>query len=377
LPKSLGQAATHLRRRDVAKVVNYARADSKRKQYSLGLENLCMETPHDPLADQPLSYYPIPSSITTTVQPLPVLGELPREPRQPAPPQYRRRVLLPVLLIAATCLSTFWAGSGPEILSQRVLLHGGETTAFTVVGIWHDGLVYMLGVMAILLAHEMGHFVQAVRYGVPASLPFFIPMPFTPIGTMGAVISMRGSGADRKELFDIGLTGPLAGLLVAIPLLWIGIQQAPAFPMNIQMPTTHFEDPLLMKWMMSYLRPNLAPGQELALTPLLRAGWFGLLLTGLNMLPISQLDGGHVSYALFGRGSFWLARGVLLAAFAFIYFAEAYGWMVMLLLVMLIGIQHPPTANDRAPMSWGRRALGLASLAIPILCMTPNPISVK
>ena len=262
-----------------------------------------MDTPHDPIADQPPSYYPIPSTVTTTAQPLPILGELPRESRPPARPRHSRRVLLPVLLFAATCLSTFWAGSGPEILSQRVLLKGGETTAITLVGIWHDGVVYMLGVLGILLAHEMGHFVQAVRYGVPASLPFFIPMPISPIGTMGAVIGMQGSGADRKELFDIGLTGPLAGLLVAIPLTWIGIQQAAAFPMNFNVPmtTTHFEDPLLMKWMMWYLRPDLAPGQELTLTPLLRAGWFGLLLTGLNMLPISQLDGGHVSYAILGR----------------------------------------------------------------------------
>jgi membrane-associated protease RseP (regulator of RpoE activity) len=334
-----------------------------------------METPHDPLADQPLTYYPIPSSVTTTVQPLPVLGELPREPRPMAPPRYEQPVLRIVVLFLLTCLSTFWAGSGGTFSTiDRLPGIAPNASGVVLIGIWHDGLVYMLCVMGILLAHEMGHFVQAVRYGVPASLPFFIPMPISPIGTMGAVISMRGSGADRKELFDIGLTGPLAGLLVAIPLLWIGIQQAPAFPMNVQVPTTHFEDPLLMKWMMWYLRPDLAPGQELSLTPLLRAGWFGLLLTGLNMLPISQLDGGHVSYALFGRGSVWLARAVFAAAFAFIYFAEAYGWMVMLLLVMLIGIQHPPTANDRAPMSWGRRALGLASLAIPILCMTPNPI---
>ena len=91
------------------------------------------------------------------------------------------------------------------------------------------------------------------------------------------------------------------------------------------------------------------------MTPLLMAGWFGLLLTGLNMLPISQLDGGHVAYAVLGRKSFWLARGIMLAALVFIFVARAYGWMVMLLLVSFIGVEHPPTANDRAPMGLGRR----------------------
>ena len=286
-----------------------------------------------------------------------------------------------MLLFLLTCLSTFWAGSNANIFLQPAQFQGVATMAVTVLGHWHDGFLYMLGVMGILLAHEMGHFVQAVRYGVPASLPFFIPMPITPMGTMGAVIGMQGSGADRKELFDIGLTGPLAGLLVAIPLTVIGIQQAQPVPIQIlQMQAGgdhyHFQAPLLMRALMWYLRPDLGANQALAMTPLLMAGWFGLLLTGLNMLPISQLDGGHVAYAVLGRKSFWLARGIMLAALVFIFVARAYGWMVMLLLVSFIGVEHPPTANDRAPMGLGRRLLGLVSLLIPLLCMTPNPITV-
>src|SRR5262249_45528911 len=147
------------------------------------------------------------------------------------------------------------------------------------------------------------HFIQAVRYGVPASLPFFIPMPFTPLGTMGAVIGMQGSDADRKELFDIGLTGPLAGLFVALPLTWYGIQVAHPFPLNVPA-GLHFQDPLLLKGMMWYLRPDLQAGQELTMNPFLMAGWVGMLITGLNMLPISQLDGGHVAYAILGRRAY-------------------------------------------------------------------------
>jgi membrane-associated protease RseP (regulator of RpoE activity) len=332
-----------------------------------------METRPELSADPP--YYPLPGPTTVTAPPLPILGEIPRAVPLPPYRPPRRRVLLPVLLFLATCLSTFWAGSNAGFEPVPTLFQGVQETGILLAGHWHNGMIYMLGVMGILLAHEMGHFIQALRYGVPASLPFFIPMPVTPMGTMGAVIGMQGSGADRKELFDIGLTGPLAGLLVAVPLTWLGIQQAKPFPMNVAA-GLHFEDPLLIKAMMWYLRPDLLPGQELAMTPLLMAGWFGLLLTGLNMLPISQLDGGHVAYAVLGRKSFWLARGIMLAALVFIFVARAYGWMVMLLLVSFIGVEHPPTANDRARMGLGRRLLGLVSLLIPLVCMTPNPITV-
>jgi len=340
-----------------------------------------MDTPHEPLADGPLA--PLSGTIATTADPLPDMRQMP-----PLPPRRRspvpRRILLPVLLFAATCLTTFWAGSGPpsiqmlrhDVVNQLFPRLGGNADGIMLIGRWHDGLVYMLAVMGILLAHEMGHFVQAVRYGVPASLPFFIPMPLTPLGTMGAVIGMQGSEADRKELFDIGLSGPLAGLLVAIPVAWIGIQQAQPFPLQPVGQTIHFQDPLLFKMMMQRLHPELLPGQELTMNPLLMAGWVGMLITGLNMLPISQLDGGHVSYALFGRGSYWIARAVVAAAVGFILIAGVYGWMVMLLLVTLIGVQHPPTANDNVELGWGRRLLGLASLAIPVLCLAPNPISV-
>ncbi|HVU85864.1 MAG TPA: site-2 protease family protein [Pirellulales bacterium] len=336
-----------------------------------------MSTPYEPFSDQP----PYPASSTITV----ASGPVPESQIPPLPPRrYRtrpRRVLLPALLFVATCVATFWAGSNPSIqimrhdfVNQVFPGFGGGADGIMLIGRWHDGLVYMMAVMGILLAHEMGHFIQAVRYGVPASLPFFIPMPFTPLGTMGAVIGMQGSEADRKELFDIGLSGPLAGLVVALPIAWIGIQQAQPFPMNAPS-GIHFQDPLLFRVLMQKLHPELLPGQELTMNPLLMAGWVGMLITGLNMLPISQLDGGHVSYALFGKGSFWLARAVVVAAVAFMLISGVYGWMVMLLLVTMIGVQHPPTANDRVELGWGRRLLGLASLAIPVLCLAPNPIS--
>jgi membrane-associated protease RseP (regulator of RpoE activity) len=342
-----------------------------------------MDTPHDPLADQP--HYPIPGTITVmSSTPTPAIDIPPPPPRRRYRSRTRQQILAPLLLFGLTCVATFWAGSSPNIQFMRhdfvnrvFPQFGGVADGVVLIGRWQDGFIYMSAVMAILLAHEMGHFLQALRYGVPASLPFFIPMPFTPLGTMGAVIGMQGSEADRKELFDIGLSGPLAGLLVALPIAWIGIQQAIPIPMNFKFDPHdyHLQDPLLFKLMMQKLHPELLPGQELAINPLLMAGWVGMLITGLNMLPISQLDGGHVSYSLFGRGSFWLARGVVVAAVCFIFFAGVYGWLVMLFLVTMIGVQHPPTANDQVELGWGRRILGLASLAIPVLCLAPNPIS--
>ncbi|HEY2838328.1 MAG TPA: site-2 protease family protein [Pirellulales bacterium] len=335
-----------------------------------------MDSPQLSPADHP-SHLPVPGHLGPNVQPIRVLGQLPQGYFQPPPPP-GRKVLLPALLFVLTGLSTYWAGAHPQLFFRELpnlFINGTPANAIGAVGAWRDGWIYMLCVMGMLLAHEMGHFLQCLRYRVPASLPFFIPMPFSPIGTMGAVISMEGSSADRKQLFDIGISGPLAGLVVALPLVWIGIQQAIPVPPNA-ITGDHFQDPLLFKILISYLHPNLAVGQELRLNPILMAGWVGMLITGLNMFPIAQLDGGHVSYALFGpRGAGWLARAVLVVSILYMIIFSSYTWILMLILIAYIGVDHPPTANDRAHLGWGRRILGLLCLLIPILCFTPNPIT--
>src|SRR5664279_4534941 len=178
-----------------------------------------MDNPQISPAD-PRPTLPVPEHLGPAVRPMRVLGSVPQGFFQSAPPP-GRKLLLPALRFLATCFSTFWAGAHAQLLfTDGVLIDGrlliGKVIGFA--GLWHDATIYMLCVMGMLLAHEMGHFIQCLRYRVPASWPFFIPMPFTPIGTMGAVISMEGSSADRKELFDIGISGPLAGLVVAIPL---------------------------------------------------------------------------------------------------------------------------------------------------------------
>jgi len=287
-----------------------------------------------------------------------------------------RRVILPAILFGLTCLATFWAGAHTSLATHSIPSPRGDAFVIQIQGLWREGIVYMAAVMAILLAHELGHFLQAVRYGVPASLPYFIPMPLTPIGTMGAVIGMPGGHADRKQMFDIGISGPLAGLLVALPIIAFGILRGEAFPTQPGQSVIHFGDPLLFKLMIGWLRPDLPQGAELTMSPLLMAGWVGLLITGLNMIPVSQLDGGHVAYALFGKRAHLLARTLVVGAIALMLLTNQYQWSVMLILVTIIGTDHPPTRNDEMPLGWARRALGMASLAIPIFCMAPIPISV-
>ncbi len=309
-------------------------------------------------------------------------------------PPPRRRVTLPVLLFVATCASTFWTGAvnwrpdtrwgnlerAGQVIRQN-LEQGTVDTALRdaggVLGLdWRRGLVYMAAVLGILLTHEMGHFLVALRHKIPASLPFFIPVPFLPFGTMGAVIGMQGSKADRRQIFDLGIAGPLAGLVVALPITWIGIQQLdigtqPAVGIPLQ-------NPLIFRLLIDYLRPGELPTNSFLylsqFNPLLMAGWVGMLVTGLNMLPISQLDGGHVAYALLGRRAHLLARQLVVAAILAILIWEAYMWVVMLTLVILMGIDHPPTANDHVPLGWPRRVIGWLSLLIPIFCFPPMGI---
>ncbi len=240
----------------------------------------------------------------------------------------------------------------------------------TLVQHWQDGLVYMVCVLAILLAHEMGHFLATLRYRIPASFPYFIPFPISPIGTMGAVIGMDGLQADRKEMFDIGIAGPLAGLVIAVPMIWYGMalvdfSQPEYGPFALDLP-------LFSRLAMRVIEPQGYSSQTAIwygqLNPYLVAGWVGLLITGLNMIPVSQLDGGHVSYALMGRKAHWIARVIVLAAILHVAISGRWAWTLMIVLVLFIGPDHPPTKNDRAPLGWIRVVLGFAAILIPVFC---------
>ena len=244
------------------------------------------------------------------------------------------------MLFIATCLSTFWVGT-TNWEPHKYLGNMQETwQAFETN--WKQGLAYMAAVIGILVAHEMGHFLQTIRYGVAASWPIFLPLPIAPTGTMGAVIVMDPSKADRKQLFDIGIWGPWAGLIVAVPMIWFGIKTATPDPTAGNFP---FGTPLVFKLITAIARPDLQSTAVIK-NPLFMAGWVGMLVTGLNMLPVSQLDGGHVIYGLFGTHSRLIVRAFIIAAIGFIIITEQYNWVVMLVLVLMLGIDHPPTRDD-------------------------------
>jgi membrane-associated protease RseP (regulator of RpoE activity) len=285
------------------------------------------------------------------------------------------------MLFVATCATTFAAGSA-----------SGE---------FSDGVIYMSAIMGILLVHEMGHFTAARLHRVDASLPYFLPMPLPPIGTFGAVIAMRQPPHSRAALLDIGAAGPLAGLLVTVPVCYAGLLLSEIRPLASLPEGAIMEGNSLLYLALKHLsHPELQPGDDIWLHPLAWAGWIGLLVTSLNLLPAGQLDGGHVTYALFGpRRHAALARRVRqavlglgclgavcllvlmwqpwvdwLTAAGFIDWAlrgaGMTGWLLWALLLRFVGRSHPPVVDD-APLGPGRRAVGWFCLGVALATFQP------
>lgn len=235
------------------------------------------------------------------------------------------------------------------------------------------GLGFSLALMTTLLAHELGHFLQARRYGVPASLPYFVPMPLSPIGTMGAVILMAPGKGDRRTLFDIAVSGPLAGLVPALLFCILGLHWSEVVHLTGQPIGLTLGEPILFKLLSYVTFGPLAEGQDVALHPVAFAGWVGIFITALNLIPIGQLDGGHILYALLLRRSGRVAQTLLAAAMIAVVVWGYWGWTLMIFLLMLMGPVHPPTANDDMPLGTGRTILGWASLLFVLVGFTPTP----
>ncbi len=259
----------------------------------------------------------------------------------PAWPRWR----LSLVLFFATCLSTFLVG----------------------------GPVFSLSLMTLLSAHELGHYFQARRYGIPASLPYFIPMPLTPLGTMGAVIAMRAGGARVKALFDVAITGPLAGLVPTLVMSAAGLRMSEFGPEPEPGEALLFGSPLIFDWM-AYLILGPAPdGQILITHPLAFAGWVGIFITALNLLPIGQLDGGHILYALLPRRAYSVSVALMGAAVASVVIWSLWHWSLMILLLTLLGLRHPPAAPGGEPLGRRRRLLGWLTLLFVVVGFTPTP----
>ena len=287
-----------------------------------------------------------------------------------------------ILLFILTSITMFWAGVSHWVPIGPLLASPFYGSLLPVRQIllehWQDGLVYSIATLAILLAHEMGHYLMTVRYRVASTPPLFLPMPISPLGTFGAVIAMDGRQADRREVFDIGIAGPLAGLVVAFPILIIGVMMADSRSLVAQEGFV-LGHPLLIQWLADLFREGGAstlPSLNNEVNPWLMAGWTGLLVTGLNMVPMGQLDGGHVTFGLLGTKSVWVARAFLAVAIGFMVYSQQLLFVLMLVLVVISGLRHPPTRNDAAKLSWLQTAIGWPTLILPFICLPYRPLTV-
>lgn len=245
------------------------------------------------------------------------------------------------------------------------------TAASTYVNL---GPWYTVGVLAILGAHEMGHYLACRFYRIDATLPYFLPMPLTPFGTLGAVIRIREPFPNRKALFDIGIAGPIAGFLVLIPILFLGMQWSrvvEVVPVSIQLGRPLLYQ--LARWMTFGSIPDT---HFVELHPLVTAAWLGMLATALNLLPFGQLDGGHITYATLGRWSTPLSIATVATVLIMTFVASSWIAMSIMMVAMLLlfGPRHPRVIYEHEPIGRTRQVVAVLALVILILCFTPVPL---
>ncbi len=273
-----------------------------------------------------------------------------------------RRIWLHVLLFVLTFATTTIAGAwqnGLDLFSPPFDLR--ELAS---------GLPFSCTLMTILLAHEMGHYLMSRRYGVEATLPFFIPGPSL-IGTFGAVIKMQSRMPDRKSLFDIGAAGPIAGLVLSVPAVIVGLKLSTIVP--VSQGGVGLGDSLLFEFLGLLTWGQLPEGSDILLHPVAFAGWVGLFVTALNLLPAGQLDGGHVSYALFGRRHVRVSQLTVIVLLLF-GLRGWFGWILWaFLILLLIGVRHPPPVDPDTPLDAKRKLIGWLMLATFVATFTPNP----
>lgn len=271
-------------------------------------------------------------------------------------------IMLGITIVTTLIAGTFWWHSYRPV--------GGF---FSLHNILRGGLFFSLPLMTILGVHELSHYYMAKRHSIHASLPFFIPAP-PPLGTIGAVISIRDPIPDNKSLLDVGIAGPIGGLIVAIPVsilgLYLGGVMPPTAPVSPEGMLFNFRFPALLR-IISYLAPF---GEMDAFHPTLFAGWLGFLVTGLNLLPAGQLDGGHVLRSLFGDSAKY-------ASYAAVIFLIVVGlwqylaWLIFALFILfLVGVKHPPPLNDFTKLGNKRKIVGFLAIAILFLSFHPVPI---
>ena len=293
------------------------------------------------------------------------------EPVEATRPRAGFSQFLPVGLFFATVFTTLWAGAyatntDPFLGAWQFLINNPSS-------LW-KGVPFAGTLLGILVTHECGHYVLSKRHRVPASLPLFIPGPPHFIGTFGAIIRMRGPILSRKALFDIGVSGPIAGFIVAVMALVVGLQWSRVV-LDQGLYGLRLGEPLLLQFLSWVVIGTVPQGYEVVLHPVAFAAWFGLFVTSLNLIPIGQLDGGHVAYALWGSRQ----RNVALAVIPILLvlgFVGWPGWFLWAGMAGILGLAHPPVQDPQTILGPVRVAVGWAALIIFVISFAPIPFSV-
>jgi membrane-associated protease RseP (regulator of RpoE activity) len=313
----------------------------------------------------------------------PAVPDSPAIPAEPVHPEYlagpasrrvRERYWVHVVLLIATLFTTTVVG-GSHWLGFQMDFGNRQVTA-SVATLAVQGLWYSLTLLAILGAHELGHYLACRHYNISATLPYFLPIPFPLTGTAGAFIRIRQPITSKPVLFDVGAAGPFAGFIVAVPALLIGLALSRVAPLPPNFSGAELGEPLLFKAAAWLVWGPVPDHLSLNLHPMAFAAWFGLLATALNLFPIGQFDGGHIAYAALGRRSFHLTIGTLVVAVGLCFYSSS--WIVWtglaVALLSAFGWRHPETWDGDVPLDRTRLWLAFAALVVFVLCFTPAPI---
>ncbi len=292
----------------------------------------------------------------------------------------RPRLFLPTALFLSTVFTTVLAG---YLLHVNFAANGGAETVNRIRGLWTNpwdlanGLPFCGTILLILMAHEMGHYLACRHYGIRCTLPYVIPAPppFNPFGTFGAVIKIKSPFYDRRQLFDVGIAGPLAGFAFILPALLVGLLHSKEFVVDPSVEQIlEFGEPVLFQAAAQAFFEGEAA--LISLHPIGWAAWFGMLATSINLLPIGQLDGGHMVYALFGQRGHRLISYLTFAGLIGVSFFSwpMLGYLVFALILLFLGFRHPRPYANSTPLGRGRRALALLGLIIFLLTFIPVPV---
>ncbi len=289
------------------------------------------------------------------------------------PPRRPRRLWLHGLLFLLTFVTTTLVGAShyAAFLSEFGARPVALGWPLLLQGCW-----YSVTILAILGAHEMGHYLACRYYGVEASLPYFLPAPLLLTGTLGAFIRIRQPIPSKAILFDIGVAGPIAGFLVAVPALVVGLALSNVAALPGDFVGLSLGEPPLFRAVAWLIWGSVPDGHSINLHPMAFAAWFGLLATALNLFPIGQLDGGHIAYAVLGPRSTLVSLGAVGATVLLAF--QSMSWLVwavlMVVMLALFGPRHPRTVDEHVPLDPPRQRLAAFAAGMFILCFTPAPV---